>query len=269
MARRWIRRLVYLVAVLVLLWGAYSVAVAQTLTGEARGSVAVWAEHARCTQHAMTGEAQGTARLGVLFAEGFLSVKWWGACDAKIPSSPLNAEAGKVIERRHGVNIGVQWHGFQIGATVRRDAVHHIWRHKDRHAHFPGNWRIGRKGCNGEATPSHPAGKGCPSIGYYDGVGPFLGYDAHGVDVTITGPQYRWKTLTLPWPNWTLRAEVALEEWQFRVYGQAGGPAYPALSGQIARKLGLRLWLGVRGGRIDAPGWRRPFDRVAVVLLLK
>lgn len=255
------------------------------LAGGAEAKMSVWAQHQRCYQHSMSGEGRAKLLWGPAFAEGFLRVKWWGACDAKIPSSFLNAEAGKVIERWHGVNLGVEIRGVQIGGTVRRDAVHHIWRHKDRHNYFPESWQVGRQAAFGGDAPNWPDDRPQKaSLGYYDGAGPFVGYEGHGLDVELTGPQYRWKSLTLPWPEWTLNAEymysavwevetfvstMHFHGFRLEVYGQAGGPAYEALSGEAILRITRRVGIGVRGGRIDVPGWSKPVDRLAISLELR
>ncbi len=230
--------------------------------------LALWPESDRCYQNMMRVDPEATARINRFFVEGFVDFKWWGACDSKIPGLPLNAEAGKVIERKHGLNAGIiVLDGLEVGVTVRRRAVHHIWRHKvrKRHSYFPSDWKVGRRGCNGEKVGDHPKGKGCPSLGYYDGAGGYLNYDNGGFDVELTTPQYRWKDLTLPWPSWTLNAEYRRENWAVRLLGETGGKRKTTYDIEVERRLFTKyFWVGASYGRLPAPGWLEPLDRFSL-----
>jgi len=256
--RKVFRYVIPTLGVLVLLWllvSLLSCTQAQTLDTEWEAEVALWNQHTSCIQHTVTAGGEVEGRFGPAFAEIFAGWRWWGACDAKIPSSPLNAESGLAYTRRHGVNLGLSWRGLQLGATLRRRADQFVWRHADRHDHFPASWQVGRHGCRGEATPSRPAGEGCPSIGYWDGIRVYLGYEGHGASVEVIGPPWTWKTLTLPWPRWRATASYEFGRWHVSGQGRLGGPAHAAGHLSLSRRIAPRLWIGAKVGRAAAPGW--------------
>jgi len=228
----------------------------QSVETDVQAQVEVWTSSERCYRNRLAAEAGATGRWGPVRARAFMDVIWWGACDAKVAGSLLNAEAGRVVERRHGAELYVQQWGVQLGGTIRRRAVHHIWRRKDRHPWFPGNWEIGRRGCNGEATPSHPVGDGCPSIGYADGLRPRAGYEGDGLDVVLYGPLWSWKdSLTLPWSDWIARAVYDRGPWTTSVEARWGGPADWSVDGGLRREVIGPVELGIRVGQVASPIW--------------
>jgi hypothetical protein len=245
------------------------------VAGEAR--MGLWAESQRSYQHAFQVTLDARVGKGPVFAEGFFTGRWWGASDTKIPSSPLNAEAGKALERRHGVRLGMSSSGkassVEVGATVRRRAVHHIWRNKDRHNHFPGSWQIGQRGCRGQATPSHPAGQGCPSIGYEDGAGVFArvqGQSPSGsVIIFLECRPFRWKTLTLPHHDVRLEARARRGGWDLRGELLLGGVKDPAYDLSLRRRLTSHVWVAAAYGLLSAPGWREHLRRRSLMIILR
>jgi len=237
------------------------------VAGEAR--MGLWAESQRSYQHAFEVSLDAHVGTGPVFVEGFFTGRWWGASDTKIPSNVLNAEAGKVLERRHGVRVGGGCKWGQVGGTVRRRSVHHIWRHKDRHNHFPGSWRVGRRGCRGQATPSHPAGQGCPSIGYEDGAGVFARLQARGTTIFVEWRPLRWKTLTLPYHDVRLEARARIGDWKGSGKLLLGGVKDPAYDLSLQRQLAHHVWVAAAHGLFSAPGWRGHLRRTSLMIILR
>jgi len=262
-SKKLIRYIVIAVGVLILSLLAVNIANSQTFGVET--DMKLWASPDRCYQNSMSVGVEAKVPLyKILYTEGFMRAKWWGACDAKVPASPLNAEAGKVIERKHGVNLGIQIpSGFQFGTTLRRRAVHHIWRHKDRHNHFPGSWQIGRQGCTGGDAPSWPDDKPqCPSIGYWDGLRGFIGFENDRWDVIAMSPQYSWKSsLTLPYPDYILDAEYNRDKWGGELHLQGGEIVEFTYDVELKRRVFKELWISSGYGYINAPGWKSPLRR--------
>lgn len=253
----WQKTAPWLAVAVLLVWGILAVrcAVGQTVTSDVGAMVEVWTGPEDKWQNRMQVRGQVLGKWGPLRLRVWMSGVWWGASDAKIAGSLLNAEAGRVLERRHGASVYGQWGGLQVGATVHRRAVHHIWRHKSRHRYFPGSWQIGRRGCNGASTPSYPPGQGCPSIGYWDGVRPQVGYEGHGWDVRLRGPLVRWKTLTLPWPRWMGTASYETGAWTVTAEGRVGGPAGWSADFGVRRELIGPVEIGLRAGQVALPVW--------------
>lgn len=245
-------------AALILLWMTLpSCSSGQSLDTKYGATITVWNQHTECFQNTAKASLEVEGRASVFFTEVYTDFKWWGNCDSKVASSPLNAESGMAYTRLHGANAGFRVEGVQIGATLRRRADHFVWRHKDRHNHFPGSWRIGKQACNGGTAPSWPdGGPQCASLGYREHLRPYLGYEAHGVDVSVIGPGWTWKTLTLPWPDWMIRGSYEFRGWRVSAYGQAGGTDEQAGWIRVSRVLSGPLRLGVKGGRAATPGWR-------------
>ena len=231
----------------------------QTVETDTELDVELWATNDRCYQHRAGGRAEVEGRWGIGFASAHLGAVWWGACDAKIPASPFNAEATKVLERAHGATVGLRSHGAFVGARIHRRAIQHIWLNRDR-----------KNGWSGRAEPVQAACRAdvaaCPSIGYYDAIAPIMGYEGHGVDGHVLYNAYRWKALTLPWPDWEWDVHLTWKDWRIGTSGQAGGLADVAVSGRLERKIADRIWVGARLGSVPTPGWRDSLHRVAVSL---
>lgn len=246
-----------------LLGGMCSKARGQSIEVSGAGEISFWPHSDRCYQHSMEAEAEVDAQWSVVFAEAFLRARWWGACDTKLPGSIFSAEAGRALERSHGGNVGIEVWDVQIGVTVRRDAVHHFWRNGNRTGRFPrdNSARAAQHRCRTRGR--------CPSIGYHQGVRGYLGYEDNGLDIWLTTPPYQWKDLTLPWPNWMLNASFEWNVWRLRLSGQAGGLTEPTLDASLYRHVVKGIWVGAHAGRIPAPGWRKPLERVAVGLRIQ
>lgn len=247
----------------VLLWVMCPAVRAQSLDVSGAGEISLWPHSDRCYQHSMGAAAEIEVEWGYLFAEGFLRGQWWGACDTKLEGSIFSAEAGRALERSHGGNAGIELWEVQAGVTVHRQAVHHFWRHGNRTGHFPedNNARAAQQRCR--------AGDLCPSIGYHQGVRGYLGYEDNGLNISVTTPPYQWKDLTLPWPDWMLDASFEWNAWRIRLAGQTGGLRESTLDMGLFRHLVQGIWVGARAGRIPAPGWREPLERVALTLRLQ
>lgn len=286
-AKKFIKYAVYIGVIAVLLGVGYSAcntvksqSIQDSLYSDINLEASLWAEDDRCYQNILRADTNVRLRWNALYVGGFMDLKWWGACDAKIPGSPLNAEAAKVVERKHGLNAGIDvgiiygaLDGLILGGTVRRRAVHHVWRNKNRHPWFPGGWKRGIRGCEGKAIKNYPAGEGCPSIGYYDGVGGYVQYKNYNLDVVITTPQYRWKIdnyekgfgLTLPFPAWTMDAEYRHDNWAVHVVGETGGERQTTYDIELERRLFTeRFWVGASYGRLPVPGWLDPIERLSL-----
>lgn len=198
-------------------------------------------------------------------AEVFLRGVWWGACDGTKPGNPLVAEAGNVLERRHGINVLVRaWHGIFVGGSVRRRAVHHFWRNGR-----PYPW--GQFPLSGRAKTAQERcqqGQPCPALGYHDHVRPMIVYDWRGVSVEVLGPGYRWKDVTLPYASYMGSVSYTGDTWGVDVKGAAGGLREPVLDGGVRVRIIQSMWAQVRFGTLHAPGWRGPLYRLAVGLEL-
>lgn len=250
--------------------------------------VSVWSAQQSCYQHTMDAGFEAEGQASIFFGEAFASFKWWGSCDSKIPSSFMNAESTRAITRKHGANAGIEYRGVQLGATIRRRADQIVWRHAENHRGFPRDNSVtgAIERCNApdeiELTYLMRSGHStrtvttmverdmpCPGIGYWDGVRPYLGFERAGLDVSLVGPNWTWKDLTLPHPDWI--AELSFERgvWSASAYGQAGGLDENAGYVQLSRVVIEPLRLGIRGGRAATPGWKNyGADFLAVVLTL-
>jgi len=241
---------------------------AQTLTFDSKVGIEVWAAPDRCYQNQLSAEARAESSWGPVHGDLFMSATWWGACDAKVPGSLLNAEAGKVLERSHGADLYATYRGIEAGGTVRRRAVHHIWRHRTRNTNgFPStnNAAWAQQQCaEGEG------GKRCPFLGYWDGVRPLVGYEGYGIDARLIGPNWTWKDgLTLPWPDWIARASYESGPWTVSGRMQWGGLREWSGDLGVRRTIVEPFSLGVRAGSVPVPGWTSPLHRVTTTITIE
>lgn len=232
----------------------------QSFSASGEISADAWASHDRCYQHTMKAGGAAGVRVGPIYATGFLKAVWWGACDAKIASSILNAENGRVIERSHGVNALVPvWRGFKIGATMRRRAVHHIWRNQAdfREGGFPesGNAQTARARCRARLQ--------CPTIGYHDHVRPMVTYTYGGISAKFMGPGWRWKSITLPYSAVLASVVYRDDRWGVDVKGAVGGLRESVVDAGVRVRLSGPVWAEGRYGTVSTPGWRSPLRRLA------
>jgi len=245
---------------------------AQSLQVNYGGTVSIWNKHTDCVQHTSSSFVEVEGEVPYVFIELRGEFQWWGACDSKIPSSPLNAESGMANTRKRQVNVGFQYKNFQVGGTYRRRQDQVTWRHagRERHRYFPSTWRVGKQACSGGSAPNHPEGDPqCPSLGYEDGLRPYIGYEGRGVDVALMGPIYTWKTLTLPWPHWIARSVIEYRKWRFSGYAQVGGPDENAGWVRATRVVYGPLRIGAEAGRAATFGWRkRGADYIAISLVI-
>jgi len=251
-----------------LAWLMVDCAEGQSFEAEGEGGVMAWASNSHSYQHAMHARSDLTATWGPVVARAKLGLKRWGTSDAIIEHALLNAETGKVYSRRQGASIGVRWRSAEVGAEYDRRSVHHVWRHKGReprHDHFPGSWRVGRSG----HAPSYETDPIFPSLGYWDGIRPYVRVDHRGFRLVLRGPLVRWKSLTLPWPAVRLAAGYEWGHW--RVGVDAQGLRHRALTGtlRIERRVTGPLWLRGSAGWVHPPQWQdERLRRLAFGLIL-
>lgn len=268
----------WLVALFLMLLGALTVhdAMGQRLDARIEGGLDLWAQSDRCYQHTWQTEVEAEMNWGRLNVTGHVTRRIWGACDAKIPSSPINAEADKVNEMIHGAYGTLRLvDGLRAGVQVHRRKAHHIWRNKrskeNRHNHFPGSWQIGRETANGGSAPNWPeGGPQRPSIGYWDAFGPRLAYRADAGHLAVTYLPFRWKSLTLPYSEWLLRGEYRPnEDWMIRV--EANRDVLERIHGRlrVERRVIRSLWMGVEVAKRNSPDWAEPLRYVSATVVFR
>lgn len=233
----------------------------QSIKGDGHMSLHAWAEHDRCYQHSIEAGGRVVGRIGPAAAEAYLELKWWGACDSKIESSFLNAEAGRVIQRRHGVILGAYPNDqLFVGVGLIRRAVHHFWRNMKeiRLAGFPwsDNAEVAKIICE--------SNRKCPTMGYHEGVRPVVRYDTEAVSVRVIGPHWTWKNITLPWYRWMIGVEYHVGRWSAGVESELGGVSDDVFNWTLRRRINGSISIGAEYGTVNTPGWDKPLDRLAV-----
>jgi hypothetical protein len=246
---------VRLLIVALIAWVMVDCARGQYIKAEGEGGVMAWASDSHSYQHAMHARAKLTATWEPVVARAKLALKRWGASDAILRHAMLNAETGKVYSRRQGASIGIRWRFVEVGAEYDRRSVHHVWRHKGRkprHDHFPGSWDIGRSG----NAPSWDRNPIYPSLGYWDGIRPYVRVEHGRFRLVLRGPLYHWKTLTLPWPGLRARAGYEWSNWRAAIDVQ--GLRHRALTGrlEIERHVTGPLWVRGSAGWVHPPQWQ-------------
>ena len=245
-----------------------------TFQAKGTGSVTAWASDSHSYQHAMRARADLTASWGPtkhveLVARAKLGLVRWGASDAVLAHALLNAETGKVYSRRQGVALGIRWRAIEMGGEYDRRSVHHVWRHrsrKPRHPYYPGSWQVGRSG----HAPSYDTDPIFPSLGYWDGVRPYLRISHDRARLVLRGPLLRWKSLTLPWPAFRARVAYRWDDWRVGIDVQ--GLRHRDVTGtmRVERHVVGALWLRGSGGSAHPPQWQDvKLWRVAFGLILK
>lgn len=198
-------------------------------------------------QHRMFGEVRVRAEYQWIHAEAWMGLGIWGRPDAKIPSSFLNLEATRALERTYGASVTVGPPSMQLGATAYRRGVEETDRTR--------RWGV-------DSTMSGYR----YSLGYHDGLRPLLVLTMPRWGVRAEGP-WVWKyndPLTLPAHDWQIAAHYWLLDALLAFGGTRGGVA--ADVGITQRMLG-RLSLGVRAGWIELPGWGKDAFRAAAVIV--
>jgi hypothetical protein len=238
-----------------------------TFRAEGTGGVMAWASDSHSYQHTMNARGDFAATWEPLIVRIKLGLTRWGASDAIIDHTLLNAETGKVYSRRQGVSLGVRWNGVELGVEYDRRSVHHVWRNKKRrHDHFPGSWRVGRSG----DAPDWNQNPIYPSLGYWGGVRPYFRVERGGLTVACRGLLYHWKSLTLPWP--AVRMAVGYRWGRWRVGVDVQGFRHRDLTGTVRVELHVvgPVWLRGSGGWAHPPQWRdQRLRRLAFGLILK
>ena len=239
-----------------------------TLKAEGEGGVMAWASDSHSYQHTMSARGDFVAEWGPVVARAKLGLKRWGASDAILRHAMLNAETAKVYSRRQGVSLGLRWDSVEIGVEYDRRSVHHVWRRKKdepRHDHFPGSWRVGRSG----DAPDWDRSPLYPSLGYWDGLRPYVRVERHGFTVVWRGLLYHWKSLTLPWPAIRLAAGYRWDDWRVGVDVQGFRHRVPTGTLRVERHITGPLWLRGSAGWTHPPQWRdQRLRRLAFGLIL-
>jgi len=247
-----------------LLWLLTSVARGQTLRTDGELRLSAWARSHHCYQHEMAAFGQLTGTWGPALARARLSITRFGACDSEIQSAMLNAESGRAYSRRQSVLLGLRLREesrqLVLAAQWDRRSAHHVWRHRgreNRHPWLPGTWKVGRKGCQGKPVPDHPPESACPSLGYWSGLRPYVGVRLLGASLSVRGPLFRWKGLTLPWPLVIGEAQYRWKRWTVGLWAQGGGPQDEAAVLYLRRELPSSLFTQASFGRRPLPEWKQ------------
>jgi hypothetical protein len=245
----------------------------QTVTTDLNGKAELWPTDDRCYQHRWGASANVGVEWGRLAIDSWLGMTWWAACDQLIPGNPLNAESGKVLQRSHGVRVWVraaEW--LRVGAAVQRDAVHHIWRNKRdwRHNNFPrdNSWRGAQERCSNpdEADPIHGSAV-CPSIGYWDALGPIAEITLPALSVYLDVPLWSRTEVTLPPPAFIWRVTAFKQSRPyFRYRGEVGRNGGAINDFEVGYAITETVSVGIAGGVVGVPGWRSDLRRVALVI---
>jgi hypothetical protein len=241
-----------------------------TLRSDLSFGIEQWAAPDKTYMNRMSGTAALRAAWGAVWARASIGLVWWGAPDAKIAGSLWNLEATNTIEFRRFASAGVRariWGGWAVclGAAVQRRGAHHVWRHRERHGHFPARWEVGTEACNGGEAPAWPEGRPqCPSLGYWDVAAPVIGVRSRWLTARVVGPSLTWKTLTLPYPRYQISVAIRHGskpgQWTFAVEGEAGGPAGLGYDLRVSRTLEAAPFLSiglVASDHLPDPGWGR------------
>jgi hypothetical protein len=245
----------------------------QTLTTDLNGKAELWGSDDRCYQHRWGASAQVGVKWRRVTIDSWLGMTWWSSCDQKIPGNPLNAESGKVLQRSHGVRLWVratEW--LRIGAAVQRDAVHHIWRNQRswRHSGFPrdNSWKGAQERCSNpdKVSPIHGDAV-CPSIGYWDALGPIAEVTLPALSVYLDVPLWSRTEVTLPPPAFIWRVTAFKQSRPyFRYRGEVGRNGGAINDFELGYAITETVSVGIAGGVVGVPGWRSDLRRVALVI---
>lgn len=198
-------------------------------------------------QHRMGATVEAVATIGIVEVRPWLGMTWWGRPDALIPSSFLNLEASRAIERTYGVAVLLGITNCKAGAGYWRRGVEELDRRR-----VWGQYAM-------ELTHKY-------SLGYADAVYPI----AICGPIRITGPpliRTNWP-LTLPEYYWHIFFKQEANGYVFQTYLGLGGPrgAYPSMNIEIDRKIARETYLGVAAGVIEPPGWGPSLMRFAAIM---
>lgn len=203
-------------------------------------------------QHQYGGKVRVALESKYVQVGSFMGLNWWGRPDANIPSSFLNLEATRVVERTYGAYLRIGPDRVGAGVMVYRRGVEHTDR--------PRVW--GDKVV--EETYAY-------SIGYYDGLRPvvwvtpvLLGGKALNLRAMFPFAT-QWNSGTLPWHDWEVQAR-----WDFIGVDLALGGRRDGVVADTHLRLPLSnaFALGVDAGWIELPGWGRGRPRIAASVTL-
>jgi len=193
---------------------------AAQFAGRVSGRLEGWIGPANGYNSRAVADLGGTWRYGRFEVDGFYGFRYWTSADA---ISPLNAEAGRSLERVQGVVATYRIGACRVGAWTGRRAI----------------LTLGVSEVWGQ------------TIGYYDGVAPLAKCTAGPFSLEAHGPLLRYQPLTLPWPLYEMTARVEHGLLRVELYGTLGGPQPPVLDLRI--EAGKTLRAGMYAGWIAAP----------------
>ena len=217
----------------------------------ASGGVEVWSSADRRFQHRMMGEITIHIHHGPIHLRSYLGMTWWGSDSTNIEGSFLNLEANRVLERRHGAEVGVQIGPCELGGWIGRRGIE-----------WMGQRRVWEKG---GARDAFERGPPFPTIGYHDGLSPRI--SCYGV--SIRGPLIHWHELTLPWPDYVLDVRTSWRGWMFVGTSSFGGLRRgTAFDAAVSYQVKTPVLLRVAYGHLEHPGFERPLRRWSVGIIV-
>ena len=188
-------------------------------------------------QHEMRTEVRVGVRAPWVTLELHAGGAWWGRPDAKIPSSFLNLEATRTLERFYGASLRIGPPVAGAGVIVYRRGVDELDRVRA--------WGLR------EIRDDYAY-----SIGYYDGLRAQLWVGP----VTLASPWLvRWNAGTLPSHAWLLTVDLDRIRGNVRIGGERPGAVADV---RIRQPLTQALALGLLVGWPEPPGWTRAAFRV-------
>lgn len=201
------------------------------LSGHVSGRLEGWVGREGGYNSRMVADLGGGWRAGRLQLDVYYGFRYWTTPHA---ATILNAEAGRALERVHGLIATYRVGPCRAGGWIGRRAI----------------LMLGVEEKWGE------------TLGYYDGVAPFLGCGIGPVVFEGHGPLVRYQPLTLPWPLYEATLRVQRGLLRVEAYGSFGGPQPQAFDMHV--EVGKTLRAGVYGGWLAAPVPSGSLLRVAV-----
>jgi len=245
---------------------------AQSVSFDGAGGVELWADDHAYHRHRAWLKGDLNASLGPVTGGVYMKGIVWGAAGTNYGNSiesPLVAEFIKVIERKHGAKLMFDVGPLKVGPHIHRQAVHHVWRHREafegRHDYFPisGDWRTAERRCqrDGVSETAPWADGWCPSLGYWEAIG--IRIESRYVDVSIL--PYRYKRLTLTPRTAFGEFRYSYRRWSARVSWAVDIHQKIFYDLQISRSIGFAR-IGLRYGLRDGPDWKNEIARFGLFL---
>jgi len=202
-------------------------------TGHVGGRLEGWLDQDGGYNSRVVADLVGGWRRGRVQIDAYYGFRYWTAADA---ATILNAEAGRSLERVHGLTATYRVAMCRIGGWIGRRAI----------------LTLGTEEVWGQ------------TIGYYDGVAPLASCTFGPVTVEAHGPLERYQPLTLPWPLYEATVRYQKGVWRVEAYSSIGGPQAQAYDLHV--EVGKTLRAGVYAGRLAAPVAGDRITRVAVAV---